>query len=76
MQLMSFGVISSPYVAQEIKNHNAEKFKDISPGACRAIISKHYMDDYLYSVDGINEAIRRAREMASVRSMGGFEIRN
>ncbi|XP_033228979.1 uncharacterized protein LOC117180595 [Belonocnema kinseyi] len=73
---MIFGAISSPYVAQEIKNRNAEEFKDIYPEASQAIISKHYMDDYLDSVDGIDETIRSAREVALVHSRGGFEIRN
>ena len=76
MQVMIFGAISSPYVAQEIKNRNADEFKNEYPEACQAIISKHYMDDYLDSVDGIDEAIRRAQEVALVHSKGGFEIRN
>ena len=61
MQVMIFGTISSPYVAQEIKNRNAEEFKDEYPEACHAILSKHYMDDYLDSVDEVDGAIRRAQ---------------
>ena len=76
MQVMIFGATSSPYVAQEIKNRNADEFKNEYPEACQAIISKQYMDDYLDSVDGIDEAIRRAQEVALVHSKGGFEIRN
>ena len=76
MQVMIFGAISSPYVAQEIKNRNAEEFKDEYTKACHAIISKHYMDDYLDSVDEVDGAIRRAQEVALVHSKGGFEIRN
>ena len=34
------------------------------------------MDDYLDSVDEVDEAIRRAQEVALVHSKGGFEIRN
>ena len=40
------------------------------------IIYKHYMDDYLDSVDNVEEAIARAQEVALVHSKGGFEICN
>lgn len=46
MRVMIFGAISSPYVAQEVKNRNALEYRESYPEAYDAIVHRHYMDDY------------------------------
>ena len=76
IEVMIFVAVSSPYVAQEIKNRNAEEFKEAYPEASRAIKDRHYMDDYLDSMDTIEEDIIRAQQVTHIHRKGGFEIRN
>ncbi|XP_058449077.1 uncharacterized protein LOC131429043 [Malaya genurostris] len=75
MNVATFGSASSPCSAQFVKNLNATEYADRYPEAADAIIRKHYVDDYLDSVDTEEEAIRRAREVTFVHSRGGFVIR-
>ena len=76
MEVMIFGAISSPYITQELKTRNAEEYKERFPKACRAIVERHYMDDYLDSVENTEDAIHIAEEVAYVHRKEGFEIRN
>ena len=76
MNVMIFGANSSPYVAQEIKNRNARQFQETHPEAVRAVVQKHYMDDYLDSLDTTQEALQRVREVKTIHENGGFEMRN
>ncbi|XP_043482111.1 uncharacterized protein LOC122511116 [Leptopilina heterotoma] len=76
MVVMIFGAISSPYVALEVKNRNAEQFKEMYPEACEAIIDNHYVDDFLISVDTEEEATRMLDEVILVHRKGGFEMHN
>ncbi|XP_023289117.1 uncharacterized protein LOC111674124 [Orussus abietinus] len=75
MTSMIFGAASSPCSALYVKNINARAFEEKFPTACNAIIKKHYMDDYLDSVDTEEEAIRLIREVTEIHRQGGFEIR-
>ena len=76
MKSMIFGAVSSPYVAQEIKNRNAKIHGAGMEKAVDAICNRHYMDDYLDSCDTVEEAISRIDEVATIHGKGGFEIRN
>ena len=78
MAAMIFGAVSSisPCSAQFVKNRNAEQFADEMPDAVNAIWHKHYMDDYLDSVDTESEAITRIKEVLHIHEQGGFEMRN
>ena len=44
------------------------------PRAVHAIIRRHYMDDYLDSVDTVEDAIKLINEVATIHERGGFEI--
>ncbi|XP_055604612.1 uncharacterized protein LOC129752852 [Uranotaenia lowii] len=76
MDVATFGASCSPCIAQYIKNKNAEEFAAQYPRAADAIVNRHYVDDYLASVDTIDEAVRQINEVRHVHALGGFEIRN
>ena len=76
MQSMIFGAICSPYIAHEIRNRNTKEFQEAYPDAYRAITERHYVGDYLDSVNTAEQAIRRAHDVAYIHQHGGFEVRN
>ncbi|XP_062533493.1 uncharacterized protein LOC134202508, partial [Armigeres subalbatus] len=45
------------------------------PSICRAV-NAHYVDDYLDSVDTVDEAVQPVKEVKYVHAQGGFDIRN
>ncbi|XP_055527462.1 uncharacterized protein LOC129720076 [Wyeomyia smithii] len=63
MDVATFESTSSPCSAQFVKNRNAEEFTGQYPEAAAAIIQRHYVDDYFDSVDTIEEAINRAKQL-------------
>src|SRR5277367_3817351 len=75
MTSMIFGATCSPYLAQRVKNLNAEEHKDQYPEAARAITERHYVDDYLDSVCTPEEAIKLVQDVTTVHKKGGLEIR-
>ncbi|XP_062713212.1 uncharacterized protein LOC134290169 [Aedes albopictus] len=76
MDVATFGATCSPCSAQYVKNVNAEQYSEAYPAAANAIIQKHYVDDYLDSVDDVEEAVKLALEVKYVHSQGGFHLRN
>ncbi|XP_076656372.1 uncharacterized protein LOC143361016 [Halictus rubicundus] len=74
MSSMIFGAISSPSSAQYVKNRNADEFATLYPEAVNAIKYKHYVDDYLDSVDTEDEAKRLSREVTEIHRRGGFQM--
>ncbi|XP_065079199.1 uncharacterized protein LOC135702130 [Ochlerotatus camptorhynchus] len=55
---------------------NAEEYADQFPDTARAIIENHYVDDYLDSVETVEEAVELIEEVKHVHSKAGMEIRN
>ncbi|XP_062713659.1 uncharacterized protein LOC109432815 [Aedes albopictus] len=76
MDVATFGATCSPSSAQFVKNVNAKEFASEYPDAADAIINSHYVDDYLDSVDTVDQAVQRWNEVKYVHSQAGFEIRN
>ena len=56
--------------------NTSDEFIQAYPEASWAIKDRHYMDDYLDSMDTIEEAIIRAQQVTHIHRKGGFEIRN
>lgn len=71
-----FGATCSPAHLQFIKNMNATENETEYPKAADAIRNKHYVDDYLDSLDTEDEAVNMAINVAEVHSKAGFTIRN
>lgn len=76
MNVMIFGASCAPCISQYVKNMNAEKFHEQYPLATSAIKQNHYVDDYLDSVDTVEEALTLATEVKYIHSKAGFNIRN
>lgn len=76
MKAMIFGAICSPSSAQEIKNRNALENGREYPTASEAIISRHYVDDYLDSFNSEEEAYQALEQVSEVHALGGFNITN
>ncbi|XP_058826497.1 uncharacterized protein LOC131686249 [Topomyia yanbarensis] len=76
MDVATFGATCSPCSAQFIKNKNALEFEARFPRAVHAIVDNHYVDDFLDSVDTVDEAVRLCNEVKHIHLQAGFEIRN
>lgn len=76
MNVMVFGASCSPSCSQFVKNVNAERFSEEMPLAVEAIKNNHYVDDWLQSVEGDQEAVNLANQVINIHNKGGFEIRN
>lgn len=74
MKAMLFGIKSAPFIAQFIKNYNAEQYRESFPEAYTAITRNHYVDDYLDCKESEEEAIRVIKDVIHVHQKGGFEI--
>ncbi|XP_058449016.1 uncharacterized protein LOC131428977 [Malaya genurostris] len=46
------------------------------PDAAKAVINRHYVDDYYDSADTVEDAVRIAKEVQHIHDQGGFHIRN
>lgn len=76
MDVAIFGSTCSPCSTQFAKNLNADEHSAEFPEAAVAIKENHYVDDYLDSVDSIDEAVQLATDVKTVHSRGGFQIRH
>lgn len=76
MQAMIFGSVCFPSIAQFVKNFNAKEFQNRYPEAFTAIVSRHYVDDYLDCCDTEEDAIKLIEEVREVQQKGGFELCN
>ncbi|XP_062714134.1 uncharacterized protein LOC134290921 [Aedes albopictus] len=76
MDVATFGATCSPCSAQFVKNTNAQNYASQFPRAADAIVNAHYVDDYLDSVDTIDEAVKLVKDVKFVHAQGGFDIRN
>ncbi|XP_055605011.1 uncharacterized protein LOC129753240 [Uranotaenia lowii] len=76
MKAMIFGANWSPFLAQFVKNYNAEQHSQDFPEARDEIINQHYVDDYYRSFLNVETALRICNEVIHVQQLGGFRLRN
>lgn len=74
MMVMIFGSVSSPSVAQFVKNFNAKQFEN--EDLDEAMIKQHYVDDYLDGTNTEEEAVIKIKKIIEVHKAGGFEMVN
>lgn len=75
MSTVIFGASCSPFIAQFIKNKNAKEFINSYPKAVDAIINSHYMDDYVDSIDSVDEAAQLAADIVTIHKAACMEMR-
>ncbi|XP_055633238.1 uncharacterized protein LOC129773624 [Toxorhynchites rutilus septentrionalis] len=76
MDVAIFGSTCSPSSTQFVKNLNAREYAAEYPEASQAIQENHYVDDYLDSVDTIEQAVQLALDVKQVHEKAGFVIRH
>lgn len=76
MDVAIFGSTCSPSSAQYAKNLNANELSSRFPRAATAVLENHYVDDYLDSVNTVEEAVKLAAEVRAVHGHAGFELRH
>lgn len=76
MQVLTFGASCSPCIAHYVKNQNALRFSRTKSRAVEAILQHHYVDDFIDSMDSIDDIIQLARDVKSIHADAGFHIRN
>ncbi|XP_062709057.1 uncharacterized protein LOC134288379 [Aedes albopictus] len=76
MDVAIFGSTCSPCSTQYAKNANADEHAEEFPKAAVAIKENHYVDDYLDSVDSVDEAVQLAVDVKTVHERAGFQIRH
>ncbi|XP_065094108.1 uncharacterized protein LOC135714654 [Ochlerotatus camptorhynchus] len=69
-----FGATSSPCTAQFVKNKNALDYAELYPRATNAIINNHYVDDFLDSVNSVEEAVQLVNQVQLIHAAAGFEF--
>lgn len=74
MNVMIFGSTCSPSSANYVKNENGKTFMHQYPTAAKAIIDKHYVDDYLDCTNTEEEAAELIAQVIHIHRMGGFHI--
>lgn len=74
MNVMIFGAICSPSMAQFVKNENSKKLND--PEIEFAITKLHYVDDYLDGSKNEDAALGKIQKIISVHKSSGFDMVN
>lgn len=74
MNVMIFGAVCSPSMAQFVKNENSKMLND--PEIEFAMTKLHYVDDYLDGSKDEDLAINKIQKIISVHKNSGFEMVN
>ena len=66
----------SPCKAHFVRDKNAKIFENVAPVAVNAIYQHHYVDDFIDSVQTVDEAVSLAKTVRDIHAKGGFHMRN
>ncbi|XP_062707859.1 uncharacterized protein LOC134288121 [Aedes albopictus] len=69
-----FGATSSPCTAQFVKNWNASDYSEQYPRAVEAVTKNHYVDDFLDSVNSVEEAVQLVQQVQDIHAAAGFQF--
>ncbi|MCG8079255.1 MAG: A17 family peptidase, partial [Candidatus Thiodiazotropha taylori] len=70
-----FGVNSSPFLAQFVLQHHAQKLKDTFPQAAETVLRSTYMDDSMDSVMNEEDGIELHRQLSQLLTQAGMHAR-
>lgn len=71
---LAFGLNCSPFLAMRTLRKLASDERDRHPKAAEVAINDLYMDDFVYSVNTISEAVTLSTELMAMFKSGGFEL--
>ena len=69
-----FGARDSPTCANNALQQTAMDNQAMFPDAASAVIEKFYMDDYLYSLEEPDVALKLNQELITLLALGGFKL--
>ena len=69
-----FGAKDSPTCANYALQRTARDNAKFYPEAAKAVLENFYMDDYLDSVESLEKAINRSKELVHLLHLGGFKL--
>ncbi len=75
MKRLTFGVRPSPFVATSVIRHHAKLNATQYPEASEAILANFYVDDYLASVDTVEEADKLRESLCQLLNLCGMTLR-
>lgn len=75
LNTVTYGVASSPYLAIKVLHTLAEDEMMRFPRAAEVLKKAFFMDDFLWSVDTIEEAVSLQEELIALLNSGGFMLR-
>lgn len=74
MNVMIFGAVFSPSMAQFILNKNATQYIEKFPRAIKGILERYYVDNYTDSFETEFEAISVSKQVKFIHAEGGFNL--
>lgn len=74
LTVVTYGLKCSPYLSVKAMQQCGKDHAGEFPMAARAIANKFYMDDYLDSVDTLEEAQETRKQVEASLRKGGFEL--
>lgn len=76
MHALTFGISCAPCIAHFVRDKNADQFKTQHPRAVEAIQENHYVDDFIDSAPGEEEALKLAMQVREIHAAAGFKMHN
>ncbi|KAG5684464.1 hypothetical protein PVAND_013698 [Polypedilum vanderplanki] len=74
MQVLIFGAICAPTIAQYVKNKVAEDFEQTNPQAAKALLDKMYVDDFVISFNDLPIGKKLIKDARGILKNASFEL--
>ncbi|XP_075150728.1 uncharacterized protein LOC142224831 [Haematobia irritans] len=75
LNVLTFGASCSPCISHFVRDRNARTFAEDSR-VVDVITKQHYVDDFIFSTNTVDDAIKLATQVRDVHAKGGFCMRN
>nr|XP_034833078.1 uncharacterized protein LOC117989776 [Maniola hyperantus]XP_034840342.1 uncharacterized protein LOC117996393 [Maniola hyperantus] len=75
LNTVTYGVASSPYLAIKVLHTLADEEAATYPQAAQALKKAFFMDDFLWSVETVDEALQLQDDLIALLKRGGFLLR-
>lgn len=75
LNTLTYGMRSSPYVANKILHILSDEYKDVYPNASEILMNSFYMDDLISGTDDVDSAISIINQVNSILSSACIKLR-